>query len=205
LLFVGIEKIKRTSVYVDGFNLYYGALKGTPYRWFDFVTAVAQLLPLDHEVMAVKYFTARAKPTKRDPRVAERQNVYLRALSTTHSHLRIIEGRFLIILGEKPSEKGSDVNLAIHLVNDAWLNVYDVAVVVSNDADLAGAISMVTQERKKPVCLIPPISNPDRKMSHPLQQSATFIKNFRKSTLAECQLPNPVTKGGLILHKPKEW
>ena len=25
----------RTVVYVDGFNLYYGAVKGTPYKWLD--------------------------------------------------------------------------------------------------------------------------------------------------------------------------
>ena len=24
---------KRTHVYVDGFNLYFGALRGTPYKW----------------------------------------------------------------------------------------------------------------------------------------------------------------------------
>jgi uncharacterized LabA/DUF88 family protein len=40
-------------------------------------------------------------------------------------------------------EKGSDVNLGVHLVNDAWLNRYDCAVVVSNDSDLAEAISLV--------------------------------------------------------------
>ena len=25
----------RTQVYVDGFNLYYGALKDTPFKWLD--------------------------------------------------------------------------------------------------------------------------------------------------------------------------
>ena len=25
----------RTRVYVDAFNLYYGALRGTPYKWLD--------------------------------------------------------------------------------------------------------------------------------------------------------------------------
>ena len=27
----------------------------------------------------------------------------------------------------KTEEKGSDVNLAVHMLNDAWLNKYDVA------------------------------------------------------------------------------
>ena len=25
----------KTNIYIDGFNLYYGALKGSPYRWLD--------------------------------------------------------------------------------------------------------------------------------------------------------------------------
>ena len=29
------RKMARAYVYVDGFNLYYGALKRTPYKWLD--------------------------------------------------------------------------------------------------------------------------------------------------------------------------
>ncbi len=25
----------KTNFYIDGFNLYYGAVKGTPYKWLD--------------------------------------------------------------------------------------------------------------------------------------------------------------------------
>ena len=32
-------------------------------------------------------------------------------------------------------EKGSDVNLAAYLLNDAWMNLFEAAVVVSNDTD----------------------------------------------------------------------
>ena len=41
-------QIKRTAVYVDGYNLYYGLLKGTPYKWLDPVRLVAELLRDDH-------------------------------------------------------------------------------------------------------------------------------------------------------------
>lgn len=43
----------------------------------------------------------------------------------------------------KTEEKGSDVNLAVHLLNDAWQNVYDCAVVLSNDSDLKEAITLI--------------------------------------------------------------
>ena len=31
------QESMRTVVYVDGFNLYYGALKGTSWKWLDLV------------------------------------------------------------------------------------------------------------------------------------------------------------------------
>ena len=33
------------NVYVDGFNLYYGALKGSPYKWLDVDALFRTLLP----------------------------------------------------------------------------------------------------------------------------------------------------------------
>lgn len=35
----------RTNVYIDGFNLYYGAVKGTPYKWLDVAALSAKLFP----------------------------------------------------------------------------------------------------------------------------------------------------------------
>ena len=46
------------NVYIDGFNLYYGAVKGTPYRWLD-VRKMCELLLPDLQVERIKYFTAR--------------------------------------------------------------------------------------------------------------------------------------------------
>jgi hypothetical protein len=36
----------------------------------------------------------------------------------------------------KNEEKGSDVNLAVHLLDDSWRSGFDCAVIVSNDSDL---------------------------------------------------------------------
>ena len=49
----------RVGVYVDGFNLYYGALKGTPFKWLNLVTLAEQVLPPGYTVDRVNYFTAR--------------------------------------------------------------------------------------------------------------------------------------------------
>ena len=51
----------RTYVYIDGFNFYYRAVKGTPYKWLDFNTLFQHLLSRKNEVISIKYFTALEK------------------------------------------------------------------------------------------------------------------------------------------------
>ncbi len=53
----------RTFVYVDGFNLYYGALKGSSSKWLDLVALFEKVLQAHHRILAVKYFTARVSGT----------------------------------------------------------------------------------------------------------------------------------------------
>ena len=36
----------------------------------------------------------------------------------------------------KTEEKGSDVNIAAHLINDGYKGLYQVAILVTNDSDL---------------------------------------------------------------------
>jgi hypothetical protein len=71
----------RTYVYVDAFNLYYGALKGTPYKWLDLQALCRVMIP-KNAVNCIKYFTARIHPRVGDPDQPMRQIVYLRALQT---------------------------------------------------------------------------------------------------------------------------
>ena len=47
-----------TNVYIDGFNLYYRALKDTPLRWLDLRKLAETLFPQD-DIRRVCYFTAR--------------------------------------------------------------------------------------------------------------------------------------------------
>ena len=51
----------KAIVYIDGYNLYYGLLKGTPYKWLDLWALARALLKEDIELLAVKYFTAPVK------------------------------------------------------------------------------------------------------------------------------------------------
>ena len=68
-------------VYVDGFNLYYGAVRGTPYKWLDIAAVCERLFPRD-EIVRIRYFTARIKGREGDAGAPQRQETYLRALRT---------------------------------------------------------------------------------------------------------------------------
>ena len=209
----------QTRVYVDGFNLYYGALKGTQFKWLNLVELARHVLPADHTIDKLIYFTARVSGVV-DRGAPGRQQVYMNALNTL-PEVEVHFGSFLaktawrplinlpvankqigtptpmtLPVGNHPvedsqtlpvgsypmrdagkkkrhktarplpdaviaevhtiEEKGSDVNLAAHLLNDAWKELFDAAVVISNDTDLVTPIRIVTTERKKPVFVICP-------------------------------------------------
>jgi uncharacterized LabA/DUF88 family protein len=101
-------------------------------------------------------------------------------------------------------EKGSDVNLAVHLLNDAWAGRFDAAIVISNDTDLEEPIRMVAQERKLPVYLLTPSTN--RGASEKLKNVATFQRHIRQSHLNGSQFPDPVIDvNGNSIAKPATW
>lgn len=215
-----MTKELRTYVYIDGFNLYYGALKKTPYKWLDVKSLLEKTLWPNYEIKAIKYFTARITG-KLDPDSPKRQAAYLSALEKHIPELSIHYGHFNTHTTRAPlakptpsrktveilktEEKGSDVNLAVHLLNDAWLNRYDVATVVSNDSDLAEALKIVKNDRHKTVGVIFP-SRPIKNkyvQSFSLKQNATFIKTISKTKLAASQLPDPIP--GTNFYKPVTW
>ncbi len=78
----------RTNVYVDGFNLYYRSLKGTPYRWLDLAKLCKLELP-HNQFNRIRYFTAIVGSRPSDPQQPMRQSTYLRALWTIPNLVRM--------------------------------------------------------------------------------------------------------------------
>lgn len=206
----------KTNVYIDAFNLYFGALKGTPYRWLNIARLCELLLP-KQRVTSIKYFTALVKPRPHDPQQPMRQQIYLRALNTLHN-VDIILGHFLshevwMPLANssrkkpkyakviKTEEKGSDVNLATHLLADAFQNKFEVAVVVSNDSDLVEPIRIVREQLHKKVGVINPHTHPSRE----LLKYATFFKKIRRGVLQAALFPPQLTDEHGTFKKPESW
>jgi len=203
----------KINIYIDGFNLYYGSLKGTPYNWLDLRKMCKQIFPKD-EINQIKYFIARVAARPHDPNQPIRQETYFRALRTI-DNLEIIEGRFLTKPVEMPSqsnprkmlkvikteEKGSDVNLGVHMLRDGYNREYELAVMITNDSDLLEPMRIVQEELKLPVGIV----NPQKRVSFHLKQDAHFIKHIRPSILKTCQFPSRLKDDVGSFYKPKSW
>lgn len=208
----------RTSIYIDGFNFYYAAVKDTPHKWLDLRKVFATVLQAQHRIVAINYYTAQVSG-QRDPQQPLRQQTYWRALQASTPELRIFKGRFLThpvtwplaqpVPGQryatvlKTEEKGSDVNLAVHLLNDAWLDAYDCAVIVSNDSDLAEAMRLVRQQHPAKKLGLVFARHRGGKPSYELSQHAHFVLRLSERVLAASQLPNPIP--GTNIRKPASW
>jgi len=210
-------KDMKTYVYVGGFNLCYGAVKNTPYKWLN-ILALCQLLLPKNQIVKIKYFTAAVSARPNDPDQPNRQQLFLRALKTI-PELEIIYGHFLAhevmmplalpVAGGpkhvrviKTEEKGSDVNIAAHMVNDGYKGRYEVAILVSNDSDLVEPVRIVRNELKLPVGVLNPfVLTP----SSELRKHATFVKPIRPGVLSASQFPPNLKDANGTFHKPPTW
>jgi hypothetical protein len=212
----------KTNVYVDAFNLYYGCLKQTGYRWLDLGALAHSLLP-QHQVNRLRYFTALVNTIPGDGDGAQplRQALYLRALRTL-PNLSIHLGHYLshpttMPLATPPpnaprfasvvktEEKGSDVNLATMLLLDAFRGDFEQALVVTNDSDLAMPIQVVRDCLRLPVGVAYPCCRPGRRPSTKLRQVASFTRDVRESALKRCQFPSTLSDAKGTFTKPVKW
>lgn len=206
----------KTNVYIDGLNLYYGALKRTRFKWLNPARLCEFLLPA-FDINHIEYFTALVRPRSGRPDRRIRQQAYLRALRTLPD-LDIVLGRFLTsevlmpVAGQgsprtlyvqvvKTEEKGSDVNIASHMLRDAFRGSFDAAVIVTNDSDLIEPIRIVREELGLAVGIL----NPHKRASRVLLKHASFIRPIRSGVLAVSQFPGEIHDHRGVIRKPERW
>jgi hypothetical protein len=208
-----------TNVYIDGFNLYYRAVKGTRLKWLDLEVMCRLLLP-DNVIQRIRYFTARVKPRPDDPQAPARQDAYLAALRSLPT-VSIHYGHFLQTITRmrlasppappaaqtaqviKTEEKGSDVALATWLLVDAYETDCEMSVVITNDSDLCMPIRVVSQRLGIPVGLINPGSGQASRAL--LREKPVFVKSIRQGLLAASQFPDQVVAANRTVRRPASW
>lgn len=242
----------RIGVYVDGYNLYYGARKHcgrstAGWRWLDVRSLIAPLAGWPRaELSRVVYCTARVDAVD-SPSASLDQSIYLDALLLSGSVDVITEGRYVSWAKAEPlvtkapgtfrpsvylledetwdrrlplrsmatgddrlvmatvrkrEEKGSDVNVASHLLFDVLTGAVDAAIVVSNDSDLELPLRLARE--RVPVGTVNPSTNPTAgalKGSRDEGAGAHWWRRLLADDYLRNQLPESVGR----LRKPIEW
>ena len=203
----------RVIAYVDGFNLFYGSLKKTNYKWLDLELLINNISKTKPE--KIKYFTAKIKPRGKqsDQDKIINQQIYLRALRTI-SNIEIIKGNFHVhevrakIVGKqgfekvyKTEEKGTDVNIATHMIHDAHSGKFDLAILITNDSDLVEPVKIITQELNLKILLITPRANNNIQ----LKTFSSEIRKIREGVLRVSQFKDELQDSVGKFHKPKDW
>lgn len=224
----------KTNVYVDGFNLYYGCLHNTPYKWLDIVALSATIIHIQHSDAAlskVHYFTSNvpARFSRTGILAGQNQAQYIGALKTLHPTIQIHEGRIeprltnmiangdpldlnAKISGWHLEEKETDVKIAIQCYSDA---MHDPAlqqiVVMSNDSDLAPALAKIREDRPeiRVGMIFPRRANSHRKSGRLEGESHWTRHHILEEELADHQLPGKVSgnvgRRTKTFRKPDSW
>ena len=209
------RKTARSIVYIDGFNLYYGAIKGGSHKWLN-LEKYFQKLRSNDDIKRIYYFTARVSgPSEKN------QAAYLEALATL-SLVEVRLGRFKFKnvkcrvractfagwkLFKSPEEKQTDVAIGIQMVVDAFDNNCDRFVLVTADSDLLPAIRTIKLRfPKKEIILYVPATSTIRGAATELRGAADKDKTLPLDLLRHCHLPARVPDGaGGFIEKPAAW
>jgi len=204
---------QRVIAYIDGFNLYFGLKsKGWQrYYWLNLRRLIERLLKPRQRLVAVKYFTARVAGTPSNPDKPRRQSAYLDALQTLPD-LRVFYGHYLLrtqkcracgMEAQIPTEKMTDVKIAVELLADAFQNSFDVAMIVSADSDLVPPVGTVRRlfPGKSVIVAFPP-----NRSSVELRKVAAACFTIGRKKLADSQFPDRLrTASGYDIVRPEAW
>jgi len=215
--------VKTATVYIDGFNLYYGMVeRGWPqYKWLDLYSFAKTIVPAGYKLDYVGYFTSHIKG---DEEKHNRQEKYLNALRAhIGSNIKFIYGNYQMFpsyckycksepvycrnCGKevfKSTEKKTDVNISTYMLSDCFENLTDCIVLVSGDSDYDAPLKEIRR-------LFPLVQRiiafPPKRKNSALIGLADSSFTISEDSFANCQLPDPVRniKTGKEYYRPDTW
>ncbi len=208
------QPLRRSIVYIDGYNFYYGCVKDSPNKWLNFEKFFTLLRQHD-DIQCIYYFTAKAGGA-----AGARQKEFLRALETCPLVRTIVarhkRKRFQCKVlacqhaGDRfydgVEEKRTDVAIAVQMVDDAHHNRCDIQVLISGDSDLVPALERIKicHPSIKLVVYVPArdaIRGAATEIRSAADQDRTVLALLSKS-----QFPATIQDGaGNTITKPASW
>ncbi len=224
----------KTCLYIDGFNLYYSALRGTPHKWLDVVQLFEKICYQQNpesEVIQVKFFTApiKAKISTRQQQALQSQRLYIKALQSIYpDRFQSIEGFFQLSKGCFPryqtpidktdkipvwrlEEKKTDVNLALNMYRDVSKKHYEQVVLVSNDSDIIPALEYIHEDfPETTIGTVFPKMIKGKSSVRPTNKELSKLSHWtrqyiQEQELIDSQLPPMVSTKKKPIYKPSYW
>lgn len=216
-----ITAMKTATVYIDGFNLYYGMVKKGwgKYKWLDLRAFAEKIIPSDYALGCVWYFTSWIKGNVQK---YERQQRYVNALKA-RGNIKIEYGNYQmfdthckhcgckpVFCGHcgneytKPTEKKTDVNLSTFMLTDCIEKLTDCVVLVSGDSDYDAPLTQI--KRLFPL-VHRVVAYPPRRKNSALEKFTDSQCDIDEAVFAGSLLPNPVKSEltGKKYFKPTDW
>ncbi len=203
------SSLERVTVYIDGFNLYFGLIQAgfERFKWLDLTKLVNNLLKPNQELVEIKYFTSHVS---NNPEKVKRQNTFIEALESVG--VKIFYGKYQSIPIECKrcgnirmsfNEKMTDVNIATQMLIDGFDDKYDMAMLISGDSDLVPPIKVIHKKysNKRVFVIFPP-----KRYNNSISLVAKGSMVLGRKKIADSQFPEEVKKkDGFVLKKPVEW
>ena len=218
-----VEEVQRKRVicFVDGFNLYHaldffeGGITASDrfryrkYRWLSLRSlALCYVRPKSEELTGVHYFTTYAH--WREDKVF-RHKIYVRAQEAEGTEVTFgkFKNKQVVCASECKrtfstwEEKQTDVNLANKIIELAYLDEFDRAVLVTGDSDQVPTINFVKENfPKKHITVVVPIG----RSADELKQTAHTVEKMSEAHLLRSQMPEKVKAAtGEFLQRPEKW
>lgn len=201
----------RAGFYIDGFNFYHAVNDlGQPHlKWMSYARLAEALLNRDESVAIVRFFSALAthRPASMARHVelnaalrAEGVDIVLGQFKGRNTRCKACGAQW-----KHPEEKESDVNVALHLLDDCYRGLIDVAYIVSTDSDIAPAARMVRQ--RLPHIQLVTVSTPGRSHSKEMLSVCQRKARATQALVEACLLPEKMfdSDGDLVATRPAEY
>ena len=200
----------RTIVYIDGFNLYFGLIDQgwKRFLWLNLVDFSKSIIPKTNKFIKIKYFTSIVKGNEDK---VKRQKLFIRA-NESLKNISFYYGQYknkdwkcnnCHHINKSPTEKKTDVNIATHMLIDAFQDNFDTAVLISGDSDLSPPITAITKLFPEKFIIV---AFPPKRITIDLKKVASSYINIFKKNFSRNQLPSKIKlKNGKFIYKPSKW
>lgn len=200
----------RAAFYIDGFNLYHAVndLEENFLKWTNLYGLATEVAAARKDDVVKVVFCSAFYPDDYGKRI--RHELFQRALTSYgvvcvmgHYVYEPMDCRGCGREWKKPTEKETDINVALHLFDDAYQDVFDHAYLVSADSDQAATARLFARRfpDKKLLSVVPPGREPSRSMLPYIPRPITLSRDHLERAVMPGMLND--AKGAIV--RPREY